>query len=147
LGKAFLEHVDAILDDGEVDKGYLEDVDGQIAFEDALPGVVLVLVIDVELLDRIWTYLVRVLIRLPRASRYASRARSSKPNRTTHTTCCLTDVNQLLFSTNCLVRMLANFAARSLTLKVTTAFAISLPLIFFASSFIFSTLLTALLKC
>ena len=40
LREALLEHVDGILDDGEVDVGSLEDVVGEIAFEDALPSVV-----------------------------------------------------------------------------------------------------------
>jgi hypothetical protein len=37
LGKALLEHVDGVFDDGEVNVGDLEDVVGQIAFENALP--------------------------------------------------------------------------------------------------------------
>ena len=42
LREAFLEHVDGILDDGEVDVRGLEDVVGKVAFEDALPSVALV---------------------------------------------------------------------------------------------------------
>jgi hypothetical protein len=41
LREALLEHVDRVLDDGKVDEGDLEDIDGDIALEDALPVTVL----------------------------------------------------------------------------------------------------------
>jgi hypothetical protein len=42
LREAFLEHVDGILDDGEVNIGCLEDVVGKVTLEDALTRVVLI---------------------------------------------------------------------------------------------------------
>jgi len=42
LREALLVDIDSILDDGEVDVGYLKDVVGKVAFEDALPMAVLV---------------------------------------------------------------------------------------------------------
>jgi hypothetical protein len=41
LREALLEHVDRVLDDGEVDEGDLEDVDGDITLKDALSATVL----------------------------------------------------------------------------------------------------------
>lgn len=86
-GEAALEAADCVLDDGEVDEGQLPNVEVQISLENALPvetvstGTVL-RPMRKAYRDRFWMTLLL-------ASRYASRARSSKPSRVIQLTCCL----------------------------------------------------------